>query len=243
MKLPFYYIYGDDVDMIEKKWFPDLQQKYVSAQWLRYDASIDEIPVGKLVTEYLANDLFASGKVIVIRNADAKQEVVESLSSTLLANPIKENALILVASGLNGTTRLGKLVKSKFIVKEFVKPEVKPFDLLDNLNSKSIGRVLSQYNKLQAAEFSNLALYSILCGHFSLLKQIKSLQHKSPDQIARELGEHQFRVKKAMVALRYWSEEDLKRALTELVELGNLLRSWQYDDTMLLQMYLIKLCL
>ena len=68
----FYFVYGDDADMIEKRYIPDLEKKYQSASWLRYDATIDDIRIGSLTTEYNANDLFADSKVIVIRNADAK---------------------------------------------------------------------------------------------------------------------------------------------------------------------------
>lgn len=241
MKLPFYYIYGDDTDMIEKKWLPDLIQKYPKADFLRYDASIDELPVGKLTAGYTSHDLFSEGKVIIIRNADAKQEACEALATALLQTPLPENALVFIAKGLNGTTRLGKLVKKSFIIKEFAKPEIKPFDLLDHLNTKSTAKVLHQFNRLQSAEYPPLALYSLLCGHFSLLKQIKALQHKSPEEIARELKQHSFRVKKALVALRYWSSDELDDALRHLVRLGDLLRTWQYDEAMLLQMYLIKL--
>ena len=241
MKLPFYYIYGDDTDMIEKKWLPDLIQKYPKADFLRYDASIDEIPVGNITAGYAANDLFSEGRVVIIRNADLKQEACESLASTLLENSFPGNALVFIAKSLNGTTRLGKLVKKSFIVKEFTKPEVKPFDLLDNLNTKNTAKVLHHFNRLQAADYPALALYSLLCGHFALLKQIKGLQHLSPEEIARELKQHSFRIKKAVVALRYWSAEDLDQALKELVDLGDLLRTWQYDENILLQMHLIKL--
>ncbi len=75
----FYYTYGDDSTMIEKKWLPDLQRKYLDAEWIRLDASIDDISVPSLVTEYNVNDLFSKGKVIVIRNADKKQEQADQM--------------------------------------------------------------------------------------------------------------------------------------------------------------------
>lgn len=238
-----YYTYGDDTDMIEKKWLPDLQRKYPEAEWLRYDITIDELPVGKIVSEYSSNDLFAKGKVVVVRNADAKPATTEVLVEAILDNPIPGNALVLIASGWNKTTRLGKLVKDKFIVKEFVLPEIKPFDLLDALNSKSAGKVLNQSNKLFSAEYNALALYSLLCGHFSLLQQVKDREGQHPDNIARELKQHSFRIKKAQVANRYWSREQIASALRELAEVGKLIRTWQYDEQMLLQMCLIKLTL
>lgn len=242
-KLPFYYIHGDDTDMIEKKWLPDLQKKYPTAEFLRYDAMIDEIPVGRLVTEYFANGLFSSSKVIVIRNADSKQETCEALATALLENPIKENALVFLASGINGTTRLGKLAKKSFIVQEFAKPEIKPFDLLDALNSKSISKVLFQASRLFSAEYHALALYSLLCGHFTLLRQVKEQDGKPAALVARELKQHEFRIKKAQVANRYWSKEEIANALRELAKTGHLIRSWQYDERMLLEMLLIKICI
>jgi len=61
--------------------------------------------------------------------------------------------------------------------------------------------------------------------------------------IARQLKQHQFRIKKAMVAFRYWNGEELEQALRDLGQLDSQLRSWQYDERMLIQMSLIKLCL
>ena len=144
----FYYTYGDDSDMIERKWFPDLEKKYPNATWLRYDTTIDSLNIGQLVTEYTVNDLFSKGKVIVIRNADTKPAQIEELASELLQTPSPTNALILIGKGWNKTTRLGKLVKKSFIAREFSKPEIKPFDLLDSLNTKNSTMVLKQCNRL-----------------------------------------------------------------------------------------------
>lgn len=239
----FYYTYGDDVDMIEKKWFPDLQKRYPEATWLRYDATIDELNIGRMVTEYNTNDLFSNGKVIVIRNADAKQAQAQELAEELLKNPITENALIFIAGGWNKTTRLGKLAKKSFIVREFTKPEIKPFDLLDALNSKNTAMVLKQSNRLFDADYNPLAIFSLVFGHFLLLRQIYERRQLSFDVIAREIKQHSFRVKKAMVATRYWDQSQLEGALKQLGELDRLLRTWQYDEQMLIQMTLIKLCL
>lgn len=240
MKPALYYTFGDDTDMIEKKWLPDIQKKYPDAAWFRYDATIDDLPVGKLITEYCSNDLFSKGKVIVVRNADSKPAQSEALAEAVVDNPIHGNALVLIASGHNKTTRLGKLVKDKFMVREFVLPEIKPFDLLDALNSKSAGKVLHHANRLFAADYNALALYSLLCGHFTLLKQVKDREKFSAQQISRELKEHEFRIKKAMVANRYWSKEQISTALRQLSDLGRLIRTWQYDEQMLIQMFLIK---
>jgi len=239
----FYYIYGDDADMIEKKWLPDMRRRFPSAEFLRYDASIDEIRVGRLVTEYNSNDIFNEGKVIVIRNADQKQsQSVLALAEALTSAPIDGNALVLIGSGWNKTTKLGKLIKKSFISQEFIRPEIKPFDLLDALNAKNSNKVILQSNKLFADDFNALALYSLLCGHFILLRQVKERQTQSPEEIARELKQHLFRVKKAIVANRYWDLDELDAALLSLKRLGDLLRTWQYDEQMLIQMTLLKLC-
>lgn len=244
VKGDFYYVYGDDTDMIEKKWMPDLREKFPKAEFLRYDAAIDEIRAGRLVTEYNSNDIFSEGKVIVIRNADQKQsDSVLAIAEAVTAHPVAGNALVLIGSGWNKTTKLGRLVKKSFIPREFARPELKPFDLLDALNAKNSGKVILQSNKLFAEEFNPLALYSLLCGHFVLLRQVKERQGQDPNAIARELKQHQFRIKKATIANRYWELHELDRALLELKTLGELLRTWQYDEQMLIQMALIKLCL
>jgi DNA polymerase III delta subunit len=239
----FYYTHGDDTDMIEKKWLPDIQKKYPDATWLRYDATIDDINIGRLVTEYTANDLFAKGKVIVVRHADKKQDQIQALAEELLSAPVSGNALVLIASGCNKTTRLGKLAIKKFMVREFSQPEVKPFDMIDALNTKNAAMVLRHCDRLFAADYHPLAMFSLIFGHFLLLRQIYGLRQKSSDVIARELKQHSFRIKKAMVAFRYWNGEQLEEALALLGETDARLRTWQYDEKMLIQMALIKLCL
>lgn len=238
----FYFAYGDDADMIEKRWLPDLQKRYPEATWLRLDATIDEIKVGSLTTEYNANDLFNNGTVILVRNVDTKPAQTEALASALLENPNPDNAVVFIGTGWNKTTKLGKLIKKSFLVKEFSKPEIKPFDLLDSLNSKNSGRVIHQSNMLFENDYNALALFSLIFSHMLLLRKIKEHEGKPAEVIARELKQHAFRVKKAMVALRYWSKEDINSALEDLSRLDRHLRSWQYDEKMLIQMCLIKLC-
>jgi len=237
----FYYTYGDDTDMIEKKWLPDIRKKYPEALWLRYDATIDDIDIGRLVTEYTVNDLFSKGKVIVIRHADLKHAQVEALAEELLRSPVADSALVLIAAGWNKTTRLGKLAKKSFMVREFAKPEIKPFDLLDALNIKNSTMVMRHSERLFEADYNPLAIFSLLFGHFLLLRQVKEREGEPAEVVARELKQHSFRVKKAMVANRYWDNEELAEALRQLGRLDSLLRTWQYDERMLIQMALIKL--
>lgn len=239
----FYYTYGDDADMIEKKWLPDIEKRYTKAMWLRYDATIDEIDIGRLVTEYQAHDLFNQGKVIVIRNADAKQAQVEALAEELLTAPMAGCALVIIANSWNKTTRLGKIAKDKFIVREFAKPEQKPFDLIDALNTKNSTMVMRHSDRLFETDYNPLAMFSLIFGHFLLLRQVYEKRQQSSDDIARELKQHSFRIKKAMVAFRYWNKAQLDDALRQLGQLDSLLRTWQYDEKMLIQMTLIKLCL
>lgn len=237
----FYFVYGDDHDMIERKYLPDLAKKYEGATWLRYDASIDDMRVGHICTEYNANDLFAEKKVILIRNVDAKPAQVEALAEALLENPVPTNALVLVGKSWNKTTRLGKLIKKSFFVKELNKPEIKPFDLLDSLNMKNTQRVLQQSNLLFDHDFNPLALFSLLSGHLLLLRKIKQYEGQKAEVIAKEIKQHAYRVKKTMPALRVWSQEDIDRALEEMQRLDRLLRTWAYDEKMLTQMSLINL--
>ena len=239
----FYFVYGDDVGMIERKYLPDLQNKYSEATWLRYDLTIDEINPGDLLSEYYTNDLFSESKVIVFRNVDKKSEKLVAFLAEVVKEPVARNAVILVASGWNKTTKLGKLVKKHFITREFSLPEIKPFDLLDSLNVKQSARVLRFSNMLFDSGYNPLALFSLILGHFILLKQIKEREGKSVDVIAREIKQHRFRVQKAMSACRHWSMEQINGALKDLDSLDKNLRSWQYDEQMLIQMSLIKLCL
>lgn len=239
----FYFAYGDDSDMIEKKWLPDISSRYTNQAWTRLDATIDDISVGKLTTEYYANSLFGEGKVLFIRNADYKHAQVAELIEQLVSKPLPDNALILVSKSWNKTTRFGKLVKKYFVAREFEKPEIKPFDLLDSLNVKSMAKVLYHSNRLFEADYNPLAIFSLVFGHFMLLRQVKEREASTPEVVARELKQHQFRVRKAMVANRFWTTAELTAALKQLGRLDSLLRTWQYDEKMLIQMSLIKLCI
>ncbi len=239
----FYYTYGDDTDMIEKKWLPDLERKYSKARWIRYDTNIDDLDLGSINTDYYANNLFSEGTVLLIRNADVKHAVVTELAKELLESPVSGNALILIGSSWNKTTRFGKLIKQSFFPREFSKPELKPFDLLDSLNAKSASKVLHLSNRLFDTNMHPLQLFSLIFGHFLLLRKVKAREGYPADVVAREIKEHQFRVKMAQVANRFWSKEDIDNALKELGRVDTLLRTWQYDERMLLQMMLIKFCL
>ena len=239
----FYFVHGDDSEIIEKKWLPEVSARYPNQAWTRLDATIDDISVPTLTTEYYANNLFGDGKVLFIRNADYKHAQVAELIEELTTNPLAENALIILSKSYNKTTRFGKLVKKHFVVRELAKTEMKPFDLLDSLNTKNLARVLHCSNRLFEAEYHPLAMFSLIFGHFMLLRQIKAHEGKTPEQVARELKQHQFRIKKAMVANREWSTQDITNALQTLGRLDELLRTWRYDEKMLIQMTLIKLCI
>lgn len=239
----FYFACGDDVDLIEQKWLPDLQRKLSDAMWLRYDATIDNIVPGELVSEYYSNDLFSTSKVIVIRNAESKGAEVMEFLEEIITHPISDNTVVIVDSGWNKTTKLGRLIKEHFIAREFFRPEVKPFDLLDALNTKATLKVLRYSNTLFDNDYNALAIFSLLFGHFLLLRQVKALEGKSVDAIAQETKQHRFRIQKAMPACRFWSKPEIDKALLDLAELDKALRTWQYDEKMLIQMSLIKLTL
>ena len=239
----FYYVYGNDTDMIEKRWFPDLESKYPEARWLRYDATLDDVNVDNLTMEYYSNSLFNPNTVIVIRNADVKQAEVTALAEQLVVSPVSDNALVLIAGGWNKTTKLGKSVKKYFIAKEFSREEIKPFDLLDALNVKKGNKVLQFANLLFEADYNPLALFSLIFGHLLLLRKIKELEGEGASSIARKLGIHNYRIQKTMPACRFWTQEDIKQALQEMGRVDTLIRTCQYDQKMLVQMALIKLCL
>ena len=239
----FYYTYGNDTDMIEQRWFPDIESRYPEAQWIRLDATVDDLDIGSIATEYYSNAIFSPYTVIVVRNADDKPAQVFELAQKLVEAPVDGNALVLIGSGWNKTTKLGKLIKKSFVAKDFSKPELKPFDLLDSLNTKSSSKVLQFSSLLFASDYHPLAMFSLIFGHFLLLRKIKELERHSVPEIARRLKVHNFRVLKAMTACTYWTKEELAQALQDLGQLDGLLRTWQYDEKMLLQMALIKLCL
>lgn len=244
----FHYVHGDDSDMIEKRYLPDLEKKYEGATWVRLDAALDKFNVGNVISEYESNDLFADKKVFLIRNADVRGDRVFELCTTLTEKPMDGRAVVLIGGGWNKTTKLGKLIKKAFAVKELAKPEIKPFDMLDCINTKSTGKVLFHCERLFEAEYNHFAMFSLLFGHLLLIRQVMQRKGKPADVIAREIKQHSFRVKKAMVANQFWSLDEIDTALQDLMRLDSFLRFSDYDRTltiqkMLIEMALIKICL
>jgi len=239
----FYCAVGNDSDLIEKKWIPDLEKRYPNHLWLRYDASIDNINFSGLAAEYSSETLFNAGVCIIIRNADKQQQEIAEFLVDISKNPIPGNAIILVQETCNRTTRLGKVVSELFRCEEFQKAELKPFDLLDALNFKKLNKILQFSNLLFSADYNALALFSLLVNYFIFLRQLKEVENFGPDAIAARLSQHRFRVQKTLPACRFWSKEDLDSALAKLADLDRDLRSWQYDERMLLEMFLISVCI
>ncbi len=239
----FHYIHGDDSDMIERKCLPDLEKKYKGATWIRYDAALDRFNVGDVISEYESNSLFTDKKVFLIRNADVRGDRVFELCTSLVASPIKDHAVVLIGASCNKTTKLGKLLNKNFSVRELSKPEVKPFDMLDCLNSKSLGKVLFQCERLFEAEYNHFAMFSLLFGHFLLLRQVMQRKGMPANTIAYEIKQHSFRVKKAMVANQFWTLEEIDSALKSLMRLDSFLRFSDYDRTLTIQKMLIQMCL
>lgn len=238
----FYFVYGDDYDMISKKYLPDIEDQYPQATWLRYDLSIDEIKIPELLMEYNSNNLFCDTKIFLFRNVEIKPAQAEDLLSSFLERPSSDNLVIAVGRTWNKTTKLGKLLKNNFQIKELSLPEIKPFDLLDSLNSKNTTRVIQQSNLLFTNDYNSLSLFSLISKHLLLMKQIKELEGNTADFIAKSTGQHIYRIKKLMPALNKWSKKNIGDALVGLQRLYSLLRTWNYDEKMLLQMYLIKIC-
>ena len=229
--------------MIENKYLLNLENKCAGATWVRNDAALDKFRVGDLISEYQSNDLFADQKVFLIRHADIKGDRVFELCSTLVTNPIGDHTVVLIADGWNKTTKLGKLIKKHFVVKELNKPQIKPFDMLDFINERSTAKVLSQCNRLFDNDYNHLAIFSLLFGHFLLLRQVVARKGMGADVVAREIKQHPFRVKKAMVATRHWTLDEIDDALGELIRLDSFLRFSEYDRTMTIQKMLLSMAL
>jgi len=115
--------------------------------------------------------------------------------------------------------------------------------LLDSLSTRKSNKVLQFSNMLFEADYNPLALFSLVFGHVLLIRSIKELEGASVPVVSKKLGIHSFRVQKAMVACRHWTQEDIHQALQDLAHTDVLMRTWQYDQKMLVQMLLIKLCL
>lgn len=242
-KLPFYYVYGNDAVLIERKWLADLKHKFAAADFTWHDATVDHLDVAEVLARFACNDLFNQGKVLVIRHPEKDSDNVIALAEGLKDNITEGSALVLLGESLNKTTKLGRLAKKHFTIREFQLPEVKPFDLLDAISSRNKPQVLTQCQKLLAADYHPLALYSMLCKHLLLMKQVKEREGQPVEKVARELKQHQYRVKKLVVANRYWSADQIDLALRNFATLGERLRTWQYDEEMLLKMALIRLTL
>lgn len=238
-----YCAYGDDVALIENKWLPDLRNKYKEADWTRLDASIDFIDANFIISELMSESLFTPGKVVFIRNADEALDSTLKVVQELLKVASNENVLVLILSALDKRTTLGKILADQVITREFQKPEIKPFDFIENLSRKKTALSLHQ-SKLLFENGSNIfILYALMCGHFSLLRRIKDLRNNNFNTVAKDLGIHAFRAKKLMEVEGFWTKEDLNTVLRELDFLGRSIKTWQHDPIMLLHMFIVSICL
>lgn len=235
--------FGDDVGIIENKWLVDLKNKYSDWEWLRLDASIDTIDSSSVVSELLSNNLFFKGRVVFIRNAELAEKEVNKVLESFSKVSTDDKVLILILKSLDKRTLLGKILNNQAMLREFKKPEIKPFEFIDSLSRKKVTVALNQSNLLFDNGSNIFIIYSLLCGHFSLLRRIKDLKISNFNQLAKSLGIHTFRAKKLLEVEGFWTKNDLNRTLEELSSLGKAIRSWQYDPIVLLHMFIISACL
>ena len=235
-----YYFFGDDAELLQKR-LELLKQERPNSQWLRYDTAIDTLSVGVLTTEYYTNELFTKKDIMVIRNAD-KDEVVTDFVEEIIRNPLPDNTLVLIGATHNRTTRLGKLVAKHFQVGEFSIPEITPFALLDAISDKNASRALLQCERLFDAGYVPLAVFSLILGHFTALEQVIGRLPSPADVIARKTNQHIFKVKRCMSAAKYWNLQEIRDAFSQLKHTSTLLRSWTFNEAMLIEMLLINLC-
>ena len=241
MKLPFYYIHGNDTDMIEKKWLQNLKDKNPKADFTWLNTELDNINIEAVAAYFASYNIFCDRKIVVVRNADSKQELSLDLAKALEQDYLGDNILVLLAGGLNQTTKLGKYAKQHFIVQEFSVPEIKPFAMLDSLNARDSLQTLQQLRKLLENDYNAMALHTLVFNHLLLLRKVKEYEGDSFDWIARQLKENPYRIKKMVVGTRYWTKANIEYALTAFSKLGKDLRTWPAEPNVLLEMALIDI--
>ncbi|MBX5476962.1 MAG: DNA polymerase III subunit delta [Clostridia bacterium] len=96
--------------------------------------------------------------------------------------------------------------------------EVNAFRLVDALGRRDPEAVAAEIERLRAAGEPPLRLLALLAGQFRLMRHAADLAKRGlrAEDVARELGQHPFRVRRAMEQSRRFSGEELDRCLEAL---------------------------
>ncbi|MBE3590585.1 MAG: DNA polymerase III subunit delta [Firmicutes bacterium] len=96
--------------------------------------------------------------------------------------------------------------------------DVNVFRLVDALGRRDAAAAAAEIESLRAAGEPPLRILALLAGQFRLLRQAAELaaQGRRADDIARELGQHPFRVRRALEQVRRFRREELESCLETL---------------------------
>ncbi|MEQ8168123.1 MAG: DNA polymerase III subunit delta [Candidatus Eremiobacterota bacterium] len=120
------------------------------------------------------------------------------------------------------------------------------FDLTDAVGMGQTMRALSIFSELMKQQEEPLKLLALLNNHFNLIKQVRELKEKriSPagiTSILQKMGEHPYRVQKAM-AIKYFSLSGLRKAHRWLLEADISIKTGRQDPEHVMELLIILLC-
>lgn len=136
---------------------------------------------------------------------------------------------------------------TKQMIEELVKKDLPDrdnlaFSFVRSMAEKNKKEALRQLQELKSYQMDFSAIIGLLESQFRLLYQVLVLnkQHYSPDQIAKVLEVHPFRVKKTMELLPYYSQKAICSFLNQLSDFDYKVKSGQTDSDMLLELLIFN---
>lgn len=120
------------------------------------------------------------------------------------------------------------------------------FELTDAVGLGQTMRALGIFSELMKQQEEPLKLLALLSNHFNLIKQVRELKEKriSPAEITsllQKMGEHPFRVQKAM-DIKFFSLDGLKKAHRWLLEADISIKTGRQEPEYVLELLIILLC-
>jgi DNA polymerase-3 subunit delta len=122
--------------------------------------------------------------------------------------------------------------------------ETSIFDMIDAVREGDGREALSLLHRLLDEGKAPLYLFAMIVNQFRTLIQVKGLlgRNKSGQEIARELKLHPYAAQKAVQQARSFSQEQLRRIYSRLLETDLAIKTGQMSDLLALDMLVVDLC-
>lgn len=110
-----------------------------------------------------------------------------------------------------------------------------------SLALKDIKSALEKYRELLDYDIEPLSIIGLLASQIRIIYQVKLLENKKDSEIALELGEKEFRIKKTRELTRLYSREELLNLMRELANMDYRLKTEDIDGNNLIELFILNI--